>query len=93
MSTMRVIKQAYHKGNCSALHCACITLMTIKRENTKLALFADDTAIIARSMSTPLTSTYASRYLSRIIEYFDRLKLKINIEKCEVTKLMTEEIT
>lgn len=58
-----------------------------KNKNSELALFADDTAIIASPTNTRMGRTYTNRPISEITRYFRKWKLKINIEKCEVINI------
>lgn len=55
-----------------------------KNPKTKLALFADDTAIMASSRKTTMANTHVNNHLQQITEYFYKWKLKLNPNKSEV---------
>lgn len=57
-----------------------------KNDQTQLALFADDTAVMASSTKEGKCREYAQRHLEEITEYFKKWKLQINAEK---TKTIT----
>lgn len=54
-----------------------------KRSDTLLALFADDTAILAPSISIPLSSLKAQQHFHEIYKFFTKWKIKINVDKTE----------
>lgn len=55
-----------------------------KNPNTQLALFADDTAIIANSRRTMQANTYINRHLQDLLSYFFKWKIQINQEKTKL---------
>lgn len=56
-----------------------------KNNNTKLAMFADDTAIFAKSVREEQAKIYIQRHLRQLETYFNKWKLKINVEKTQLT--------
>lgn len=55
-----------------------------RTENSELALFADDTAIIAQSTSEKQAKSYVQEHLDILSEYFGKWKLKINEDKTQI---------
>lgn len=55
-----------------------------KDNNTKLALFADDTAIIAQSRQTRQANIYLNTHLQTLDNYFTKWKLQINPQKTSI---------
>lgn len=55
-----------------------------KTDKTKLALFADDTAIISSSWSKNNATRYAHNHLNIIKKFFYKWKIKINAAKTEL---------
>lgn len=57
-----------------------------KNQSTHLALYADDTAILATSTSEAQAKTYFQKHVNELTSHFKKWKLKINAEK---TKAIT----
>lgn len=55
-----------------------------KNSDTELALFADDTAILASSWKKALAVKRAQAHLIQIIKFFHKWKIKINAAKTEI---------
>lgn len=55
-----------------------------KSQNTELALFADDTAIIASSKNPRLANIRINNHLNELIEYFNQWKININPQKTQL---------
>lgn len=55
-----------------------------KSPDTELALFADDTAILASSIRKWLAVKRANNHFQLIYKYFNKWKIKINLEKTEL---------
>lgn len=60
--------------------------------NTKLALFADDTAIIAESKNVILSTKYLQRHLNTLYDYFTKWKVQINPEKTSLIHFTKKRI-
>lgn len=58
-----------------------------KGEQTQLALFADETAIISESLQLNLAKIYTQRHLEEIARYFHKWKIKINAAKTQTITL------
>lgn len=56
-----------------------------KNQNTKLAMFADDTAIFATSVREEQAKNYLQRHINQLQLYFEKWKLKINVDKTQLT--------
>lgn len=50
-------------------------------QQTKLALYSDDCAVIAESNNLKAVTAYTKRHLENIFEYYKKWKLKANAEK------------
>lgn len=60
----------------------------LKNKNTDLALFADNTAIIASSRNSKMDCTYTTRHLDEITKYFSTCKLTNFNKKKQYKTLM-----
>lgn len=56
-----------------------------KTDNTKIALFADDTALIAESWQARTADRYLQRHINLLEPYFNKWKIKINADKTQIT--------
>lgn len=54
-----------------------------KNKNTTLALYADDTAIMATSSKEAMAVTYTQRQLDEIVKFFHKWKLQLNADKTQ----------
>lgn len=58
-----------------------------KNNNTKLALFADDTALIATSFQKTQANKYLQRHINQLEIYYRKWKIKINSDKTKLIYL------
>lgn len=56
-----------------------------KNNSTKIAMFADDTAIFSTSVREDQAKIYIQRHLHQLETYFNRWKLRINVDKTQFT--------
>ena len=55
-----------------------------KHNDTQLAFFADDTAIISNSWNKNEAIQYLQRHLDLLEKYYSDCKIKINVQKTEL---------
>lgn len=58
-----------------------------KNSNTQLALFADDTAIIAVSSQKTQANKYIQNHIAELEKYYDKWKIKVNADKTKLIYL------
>lgn len=63
-----------------------------KGENTEIALFADDTAIVTQSTQLRQTNVYLQRHINKLENYFEKWKIKINTDKTTLTHFTHKKI-
>lgn len=63
-----------------------------KHQNTQLALFADDTAILTESTQIQQCNKYIQRHITELERYFEKWKIKINTNKTALTYFTHKKI-
>lgn len=64
-----------------------------RNNNTKLALFADDTALIATSFQKTQANKYLQSHINELEYYYDKWKIKVNAEKTKLIHLSKKKDT
>ena len=94
LSTRRDIRAGVPQGSCLSPKLYNLYVSDFPEfPNTKLAKYADDTAMYAHSHNAQAANMLLRAHMARAMEYYDRWKIRVNAEKSEAivfTRRFTE---
>jgi hypothetical protein len=94
LSSKRIIRAGVPQGSVLGPVLYNIYTMDVPKpagEDTKMLAYADDLLIYATRSRLSIAETKINEHLQEIAEYMDKWKLKLNLNKCEVIKVVTPD--